>query len=103
MNGEKSVTHSRFSHPSQLSQSSLIKQATTGSFAKGRLSRSKRRPFAGRKATFCKPFGTILTFNEIQNDIQERTFGGILRFAGKAFVFNYSNFHNFFNFKKALL
>ena len=45
----------------------------------------------------------MLTFNEIQNDIQERTFGGILRFAGKAFVFNYSNFHNFFNFKKALL
>lgn len=29
--------------------------------------------------------------------------GFILRFAGKAFVFNYSNFHNFFNFKKALL
>lgn len=46
----------------------------------------------------------MLAFNEIQNGIQERAFGGfILRFAGKAFVFNYSNFHNFFNFKKALL
>ena len=29
--------------------------------------------------------------------------GFILRFAGKAFVFNSFNFSNFFNFKKALL
>ena len=42
----------------------------------------------------------MLVFNEIQNGIQERTFGGILRFAGKAFVFNSFNFSNFFNFKK---
>ena len=42
----------------------------------------------------------MLTFNKIQNGIQERVFGVILRFAGKAFVFNPFNFSNFFNFKK---
>ena len=67
---------------------------------KGGLLQAERPSFAGRKATFCKPFGNMLTFNEIQNGIQERTFGGILRFAGKAFVFNSFNFSNFFNFKK---